>query len=141
MKAKYREITLLALALAMVCPACAVNVLCADCCGSPRIVRGFTECPCCRSPQEDPLRTVDAPAVDDTACVGDRPACQCVDGPMDFSATRSTEKTGLSVVPMSKGPVADLACGPSRTTLSALHRAPVHPPAGIDLLSSIVLRI
>jgi len=144
MNAKHREITLLALALAMAFPACAGHVLCVDCCGSPRIVREISECPCC-SPQEDTLPsccqhlTVDSPTADDTAF--DNPACECVDIPLDFSATRSAEKSEVPVVPIPKAPVANVAFERSPKTLSVLHKAPDHPPVGIDLLSSIVLLI
>lgn len=147
MKTKHREIILLALALAMAFPALAGQMLCVDCCGSPRVVRESTACPCCRSPQEDTPpsccqhKTLNAPTADNTAFVGDNPQCECVDVPQGFSATQTAEKTGVSLFEISKVPVGGAAVDLCPKARSALHKAPDHPPAEIVFLSSIILLI
>lgn len=147
MKTKHREIILSVLALAMAFPAWAGQMLCADCCGSPRIVRESTECPCCRPPQAEappsccPHKTPSAPVADPTARVEDPLSCECVDAPQDFSATLGAEKTSDFLFTLSKGSMAGMAVDLHPKARTALHNAPDHPPADIDRLSSIILLI
>ncbi len=147
MKAKHRATILSCLALAMAFPALAGQMFCADCCGSPRVVRESAECPCCRPPQTDTPpsccrhQALNVPGGDPTTFVGDPPQCECVDAPQDVSATLGAEKTDASLFTLSKAPIAGMAVDLFPKARTAVHKAPDHPPAEIDLLSSIILLI